>query len=131
MANVFMVYYLRSFPMYSPKIRLIGMVSFFGCIINNLLAFVMILQPEPKRKIIKGLVVFIVLANYLFFSYYIFPLTGILIAFFGPAEQAIETTILAVEVIGYILQLLIMISQMILIRLLGTEEDYYDKAKLK
>jgi hypothetical protein len=78
---------------------------------------------------VKGLVVFIVLANYFFFSYYIFPFTGILVAFFGPAEQAIDATVAAVQVMSYILQICILIAQMILIKLLGSEEDYYEKAK--
>jgi hypothetical protein len=107
------------------------MVSFFGSIINNVLVFVFILQPKPKGKLLKSLFAFIVLINYFFFSYYIFPLTGILIAFFGPAEQAIESTVVVVEIIGYILVIAVMIAQMIIIKLLDTEEEYYLKAKIR
>ena len=131
MANVFMLDYLSIFPMYSAKIKLIGMVSFFGSIINNVLVFVFILQPNPKGKLLKSLFAFVVLINYFFFSYYIFPLTGILIAFFGPAEQAIESTVVVVEIIGYILVIAVMIAQMIIIKLLDTEEEYYLKAKIR
>ena len=131
MANVFMLDYLSIFPMYSTKIKLIGMVSFFGSIINNVLVFVFILQPEPKGKLVKSLITFIVLTNYFFFSYYIFPLTGILIAFFGPAEQAIDSTVVVVQIISYVLVIAVMIVQMILIKILDTEQEYYLKAKTR
>ncbi|MBI9009773.1 MAG: hypothetical protein JEZ05_07065 [Tenericutes bacterium] len=129
LANLFMLDYLSDFQMYSSKIRLIGMVSFFGCLINNFLAFILLLQPQPKSRTIKLLVLFIVLINYFFFSYYIFSFTGILVAFFGPSDQAVNLTVAVVQVLVYIFQFAIMIVQMILVKLLGSEEEYYLKAQ--
>lgn len=131
MANLFMLDYLSMFPLWSNKIRLIGMVSFFGSLINNLLLFILILQPEPRGKLIKSLFAIIVLSNYFFFSYYLFPLTNILIAFFGPDEQAISTTLISVQVITYILQFVIMIAQVVIVQTLDREDEYYLKAKKK
>jgi hypothetical protein len=129
MANIFMLDYLNIFPMGSPIIKLLQMVSFFGSLINNILVFFFILQIEPKGKLIKGLLVFIVFTNYFFFSIYTFSLTGILVSFFGPTEQATNSTILAIGIIRYILTIAIMIAQIILIKHLDTEEEYYLKTK--
>lgn len=129
MANLFLLDYLNDFAMYTPKIRLIGMVSYFGSLINLLLGFIMLLQNEPKRKLIKGLFAFIIITNYVFFSYYFFPISGLVVAFFGPADQAVEITLIVLQIIQYVLQIFIMIAQLILIYILGSEEAYYQKAR--
>ncbi len=129
MANLFMLGYLGEFALYSNKIRLIGMVSFFGCLINNLLAFILILQVEPRSKFLKGLVVFIVLVNYFFFSYYLFPLTNILASIFGPNQVVIDNMLVILQIFLYVLQAFIVISQVIIIFKFDFEEEYYLKSK--
>lgn len=129
MAYTLMMGYLGDFPMYSSKIRLLGMVSFFGSILNNILAFVLLLQIEPKNRWLRTMVVFIVVTNYFFFSYYIFSLTNLLIAFFGPDDQVIDQLLFILQIVIYILQFLIMVAQVIIIHVLDNEEEYYGKAR--
>lgn len=128
MAYTLMMGYLDTFPLYSRKIRLLGMVSFFGSIFNNILAFILLLQVEPKSRWLRTAIVFIVITNYFFFSYYIFSLTNLLIAFFGPDEQVIDQLLVILQIVIYALQFFIMIAQIIIIHVLDDEEEYYGKA---
>lgn len=128
MANVFLLSYMEIFPLYSNKIRLIGMVSYFGSIINLILAFILILSSEPKSKFLKGLFVFIVVTNYIFFSYYLIPFTGLLAAIFGPNEIDIELMLLVLQIVIYVLQFLIVLAQMIIIHKLDFQQEYEGKA---
>ncbi len=129
MGFIFLMSFIPEFPMWSNKIKLMGMFSYFGSLINIGLALVFLLQVEPKNRWIKGLTFFIVISNYLFISYFTFSIQNVLVSFFGPSETIVVTTLFVYKIITYIFQILVMIAQVVLVNILDREDEFYKKAE--
>lgn len=123
MANVFMLGFLGQYSMNSSKIILIARVSYFGSILNILLAFLLILQVQPRNKVLKGSFFFIALTNWIFFSYYVFYFVNLLTQIFGTSIQETERTVFVFGIVSIVMQFLIMIAQMVIVYILDKEEE--------
>jgi hypothetical protein len=103
--------------------RLIGMVSFFGSIINLILTFGIVLQAN-KNKLIAVSLMFFAIVNFFFGSYYNFFLMDLIRALFGPIPSDIIHALQVMEFVYFFLQVIMVILQVIIIYIFDKNSDY-------
>ncbi len=118
---IFMAF-IDIFPLTAPNMRLIGLVSFFGSIINMMVGFGIVLQANKNKYIAVSLMVFAVI-NFFFASYYNFFLTDLIASLFGPNQARITEALFVLEMIYVGLQSLIVINQIIIIYLFDRHQE--------
>lgn len=118
---IFMAF-MSVYSLTAPNMRLIGLVSFFGSIINMMVAFGIVLQANKNRFAAVSLMGFAII-NFFFASYYNFFLVDLIAALFGPRQANVELALFVLEMIYLALQILIVISQTIIIYLFDKNQD--------
>ncbi len=116
LSNIYLNHYLLDgYSMGSYKIWIIAQFSFFSSFIANITAFVIILQTKPRDKYLKLLFLFITMSTLFLFSYYRFPIIGILTDVFGPNPIHIANVYWVVYYVQLVFRVLIMIAQLMAI----------------
>jgi hypothetical protein len=113
---------LNYYSLGAPNMRLIGMVSFFGSIINMIIGFGIVLQAN-KNKFIALSFLFFSVINFFFASYYNFFLVDLLSSIFGPNQTDVADALLVLEIIYISLQAIIVILQSIIVYIFDKNQD--------
>ncbi len=110
----------------SPNMRLVGMVSFFGSIINLMIGFGIVLQANKNRFVAISFLLFAIV-NFFFASYYNFFLKDLIASIFGPIQSDINDALVVLEIFYFALQVLIVISQAIIIYIFDRNQEFNRK----
>ncbi len=116
------VAFIEIYPLTAPNMRLIGLVSFFGSIINMMIGFGIVLQATKNKYIAVSLMGFAVI-NFFFASYYNFFLVDLFAALFGPNQARVTEALFVLEMFYLVLQAIIVINQVIIIYLFDKNQD--------
>lgn len=113
---------IQVYSINSPNMRLIGLVSFFGSVINMIIAFGIVLQANKNRFVAICFLFFSVI-NFFFASYYNFFLTDLIASIFGPNPTDVVDALVVLEVIYVVLQVIIAILQSIVIYIFDRNQE--------
>ena len=113
---------IQDYSLNSPNMRLIGLVSFFGSVINMMIAFGIVLQANKNRFIAISLFLFSII-TFFFASYYNFFLENLVASIFGPNPSVVADALVVLEVIYVILQVIMSIVQSIIIYIFDINQD--------
>lgn len=106
----------------SPNMRLIGMVSFFGSIINLMLGFGIVLQANKNRLIALSFLFFSII-NFFFASYYNFFLVDLISSIFGPNQSNIFDALVVLEIVYVVIQGVVVILQSVIIFIFDRNQE--------
>jgi len=108
---------------FSPNLRLVGIVSFFGSVINMIIGFGIVLQSNRNRFV--SLSIFLIsIINFFFASYYKFFLEDLVAALFGPNPTGVNDALIVLEIFYVVLQFIIVIVQSIIIFIFDLNDEY-------
>ena len=113
---------IQYYSLNSPNIRLVGLVSFFGSVINMMIAFGIVLQANKNRFIALSFLFFSVI-NFFFASYYNFFLVDLIASIFGPNASDVADALVVLEVIYVVLQVIMSILQAVIIYIFDSNQE--------
>ena len=105
---------IQVYSLNAPNIRLVGIVSFFGSVVNLIIGFGIVLQANKNRFIAISFLLFAIV-NFFFASYYNFFLTDLIASIFGPNPSDVADALIVLEVVYVVLQVIIAILQAIIV----------------
>jgi len=114
---------LNFYNLNSPNMRLVGMVSFFGSVINLMIGFGIVLQANKNRFIALSFL-FFAIVNFFFASYYNFFLKNLIASIFGPIQSDINDALVILEIFYFVLQFFIVIAQSIIIFIFDRNQQF-------
>jgi hypothetical protein len=123
MAYWFFLGFLKEFAFNAPNMRLIGIVSFFGSLINMVIGFAIVLNANRNKFIALSFLLFAVV-NFIFASYYNFFFENLIRSIFGPDITDVNNALGAMEGLYVFLQILIVGMQAVIIYKLDINQEY-------
>ncbi len=113
---------IQVYSLNSPNIRLVGLVSFFGSVLNLMIGFGIVLQANKNRFIALSFLFFSII-NFFFASYYNFFLVDLIASIFGPNPTDVTDALIVLEVIYVVLQVIISILQAVVIYIFDRNQE--------
>lgn len=113
---------IQVYNLNSPNIRLVGLVSFFGSVINLMIGFGVVLQANKNRFIALSFLFFSII-NFFFASYYNFFLVDLIASIFGPNPTDVTDALIVLEVVYVVLQVIISILQSVVIYIFDRNQE--------
>jgi hypothetical protein len=123
MAYWFFLGFLEYYAFNAPNMRLIGIVSFFGSLINMVIGFAIVLNANRNKFIALSFLLFAVV-NFIFASYYNFFFENLIRSIFGPDITDVNNALGAMEGLHVFLQVLIVGIQAVIIYKLDIYQEY-------
>ncbi|PKK95571.1 MAG: hypothetical protein CVV60_00495 [Tenericutes bacterium HGW-Tenericutes-5] len=113
---------IQVYSLNSPNIRLVGIVSFFGSVVNLMIGFGIVLQANKNRFIALSFLFFSII-NFFFASYYNFFLVDLIASIFGPNATDVTDALIVLEVVYVVIQVIISILQSIIIYIFDRNQE--------